>query len=193
MPRYFLLTGCSGAGKSTVLDALSVRGAETIAEPGRRIVQREQACGGGALPWVNMQLFADAALALAVEDLRKAETQLAADVPVFCDRGLIDAALALERLGSGTAESILAAHPRYEETVFLFEPWRELYRTDAERQHGFDAALDEYESIASALPELGYTALTVPQRTPEQRAEFILSAVDHAEPPGRFRSGQAHP
>lgn len=180
MPRFFLLTGCSGAGKSTTLDTLSARGAETLTEPGRRIVQREQARGGPALPWVDMQLFADTALALSAGDLHDAKTQLAGDVPVFCDRGLIDAALALERLGSGNAETILAGHPRYEDTVFLFEPWPELYRTDAERQHGFDAALDEYESIASALPRLGYTALVVPQRTPEQRADFVLSAIEHA-------------
>lgn len=180
MPRFFLLTGCSGAGKSTTLNALSARGAQTIVEPGRRIVQREQARGGSALPWVDIRQFAETALALAARDLHEAAQSLALDAPVFCDRGLVDAALALERLGGQSAHTLLADHARYERQVFLFEPWPELNQTDAERQLEFDAALEEYEAIASALPQLGYTAMIVPQLSPDQRADFILAAIDAA-------------
>ena len=178
MPRFFLLTGCSGAGKSTTLDALEARGADVIAEPGRRIVQAQQARGGDALPWRDMKRFAEASLALAARDMDHASKRLSDDTPVFCDRGLVDAALALERMGAGDADEILAEHPRYDDTVYLFEPWPTLFETDAERQHGFDAAVEEYEAIASALPRLGYSAMVVPQQTPEQRAEFILSTID---------------
>ena len=162
MPRFFLLTGCSGAGKSTTLDALAARGADVIAEPGRRIVQEQQARGGDALPW---------------RDMDHASKRLSDDTPVFCDRGLVDAALALERMGAGDAYEILAEHPRYDATVFLFEPWPALFQTDAERQHSFDAAVEEYEAIASALQRLGYTAVLVPQQPPEHRAEFIFDSL----------------
>lgn len=177
MPRFFLLTGCSGAGKSTTLDALAARGADVIAEPGRRIVQEQQARGGDALPWRDMKLFAEAALALAGRDMDHASKRLSDDTPVFCDRGLVDAALALERMGAGDAYEILAEHPRYDATVFLFEPWPALFQTDAERQHSFDAAVEEYEAIASALQRLGYTAVLVPQQPPEHRAEFIFDSL----------------
>lgn len=177
MAQFYLLTGCSGAGKSTTLDALADRGQLTLSEPGRRIVRDELALDGEALPWVNPERFASQAFWMSATEMANTMTAHPGEVPVFCDRGLVDAALALERLGLEPAEEKLANFPRYEAPVFLFHPWRDLFATDRERRHSFDEACAEFDAIAAALPKLGYTPVEVPQDTVEARLEFILDRV----------------
>ena len=48
--RFVILSGCSGGGKSTLLDELARRGHAVVAEPGRRIVAEQLREGGAALP-----------------------------------------------------------------------------------------------------------------------------------------------
>ena len=60
--RFVILSGCSGGGKSTLLEELRARGHATVAEPGRRIVREEMTLGGNALPWIDPEAFARRAL-----------------------------------------------------------------------------------------------------------------------------------
>lgn len=89
MDRFVILSGCSGGGKSTLLEALKRRGHQAIEEPGRRIVVEELESGGSALPWVDAPAFARRAIAMSLADREKA---IAFPGIVFFDRGLIDAA-----------------------------------------------------------------------------------------------------
>ena len=66
--RFIVLSGCSGGGKSTLLEELLRRGHAVVEEPGRRIVQQELAAGGSALPWLDLEAFARRAVALALAD-----------------------------------------------------------------------------------------------------------------------------
>ncbi|MBL8653924.1 MAG: AAA family ATPase, partial [Alphaproteobacteria bacterium] len=90
-----LITGCSGGGKSSLLDRLRARGHRVVEEPGRRVVRTEQAQGGSALPWIDLAAFLRRALALAQSDLD--DVRDATDF-VFFDRGVIDAASGLAEL-----------------------------------------------------------------------------------------------
>lgn len=49
--HLFVISGCSGGGKSTLLSELERRGFSTVAEPGRAIVKEQLCSGGTALPW----------------------------------------------------------------------------------------------------------------------------------------------
>jgi hypothetical protein len=100
---FVVISGCSGGGKSTLLNELARRGHATVAEPGRRIVEEELSGDGSALPWVDAAAFARRAMALAVADHSAASRSRGW---VFFDRGLIDAAAALQHL---TGEPVLAA------------------------------------------------------------------------------------
>lgn len=60
MTGRFLITGCSGGGKSTLLDALAQRGYATVPERGRRIVAE-----AGPMPWDDPAGFARLIRALA--------------------------------------------------------------------------------------------------------------------------------
>jgi predicted ATPase len=169
-----LITGCSGGGKSTLLAELQARGRQVVEEPGRRIVQHELETGGRALPWIDEMAFAHLAITTALADRERAKTYSGW---VFFDRGLIDAASALERLsGQPALKRFNAPHP-YHRRVFLAPPWREIYVTDAERRHGFEAALGEYERLERELPALGYDVSVLPKANVSDRADFVLDTL----------------
>lgn len=177
--KLVLITGCSGGGKSTLLDKLKENGFHTVPEPGRRIVAEEMAGNGNvtgnALPWVDLKAFALRAVEMATNDLASVQNHHGL---VFFDRGLIDAALALE-YSSGTAyREILGDQQHYFNKVFLAPPWPEIYVQDDERKHDFQSAVDEYNRIQSALIELKYDICLLPKTTVSQRVEYIINQID---------------
>lgn len=90
--RYFVISGCSGSEKSTLLSALRVAGNATVEEPGRRIVQDQIRRGGDALPWTDPQRFPELRAELAISDF---DARIAVAGRVFFDRSFIDVAAAL--------------------------------------------------------------------------------------------------
>jgi predicted ATPase len=172
--RFILLSGCSGGGKSTLLTELARRGFATVEEPGRRVVREELASGGAALPWRDPVAFARRITALAKADYEAARTLPG---PVFFDRGLIDAAVALDHLTSESVLADLAGRYRYANPVFLAPPWPELFASDAERRHDFAAAVAEYERLAAAYPALGYEVILLPKTSVAERIGFVLERI----------------
>ncbi len=174
MHRFVVISGCSGGGKSTLLAELARRGHAVVEEPGRRIVREELAGDGAALPWIDAAAFARRAVAMALKD-----RAVAADLDgwVFFDRGLIDAAAALDH---ATGEAVLAsmggAH-RYHSRVFLVPPWSDIYVNDPERPHGFEAAREEYKRLLEAYERLGYAVSILPKVDVAARANAVLEAL----------------
>lgn len=171
---FVVISGCSGGGKSTLLAALEARGHAVVEEPGRRIIAEETANGGIALPWVDLTAFLHRAIGMALADRAAAAEH---DGWVFFDRGLIDAASALE---AATGESVLrplCATHRYHRRMFMAPPWPEIYATDADRRHGFDAAAAEYHHLTVAFAALGYEIVTLPKISTSARADFVLAAL----------------
>ena len=130
MDRFVVISGCSGGGKSTLVAELRRRWHAVVAEPGRRIVKEELKSDGSALPWVDAVAFMRRAVAMARGDYASAA---ALDGWVFFDRGLVDAAAALQYLTGEQALADLAHSHRYHRRVFLTPPWptptRSLSRT----------------------------------------------------------------
>lgn len=173
MDRFILISGCSGGGKSTLLAELGRRGYAVIEEPGRRIVAEERETGGRALPWVDLAAFAERAIALALEDLEKA-ARLSG--PVFFDRGLIDAAVALEHAAGRPCLDRYAAR-RYHRRIFVTPPWPEIYAGDIDRRHDLPAAIDEYERLLRAFGRLDHMVELLPRIGVEERADLILGRL----------------
>lgn len=145
----------------------------TVPEPGRRVVEAELSRGGAALPWVDMAAFARAALALAWSDLSAISHSRGA----FFDRGVVDAACALEHATGEPHLGRLAGRLPYRPLVFLAPPWREIYVTDEARKHGFESAVAEYQRLESAYSRLGFEVLILPKASVEDRAGFVLDAL----------------
>ncbi|WP_322890317.1 MULTISPECIES: AAA family ATPase [unclassified Yoonia] len=169
-----ILSGCSGGGKSTLLAELGRRGYATVAEPGRRIVAEESRGTGKALPWVDPTAFAKRAIAMAIADRAGVA---GADGFVFFDRGLIDAAAALERAARVPVMHTLHGQPRFHALVFVTPPWPAIYQTDGERQHSMAAAVDEYRHLLMVYERLGYTTVVLPKTDVGARADMVLGRL----------------
>lgn len=171
---HVVITGCSGGGKSALLEELSRRGHVTVPEPGRRVVQEEMARDGEALPWKDLPAFARRAMDMAARDLERVRGLAGW---VFFDRGLIDAASALAHSGGGPLSILLPAPGPYFRTVFLAPPWEEIYHPDKERRHGFEGALQEYQRLVEVYPTYGHELVALPKTSVTERADFVLNTL----------------
>lgn len=174
MTGLVVISGCSGGGKSTLLAELASRRHAVVDEPGRHIVRDQLACGGTALPWVDMAAFAREALRVSRADHDAARGQSGW---VFFDRGVVDAANAVERSVGEPAIDIFGRVYRYHSQVFFAPPWPEIYTNDAERHHGLDAAITECDELRRAYTELGYEVVCIPKVSVKERANFVTETL----------------
>lgn len=174
--RFVVLSGCSGGGKSTLLAELGRRGYLTVDEPGRRIVKAEQQSGGLALPWTDVAAFARRAIEVSIADREAAAA--AAPGWVFFDRGLVDAAAALEHATGEPAPDKIGWSYRYHGTVFFVPPWPEIYAGDSERRHGFAEAIAEHQRLERVYPALGYHVVVLPKAPVGERADAVLAELN---------------
>ncbi|MBL4863601.1 MAG: AAA family ATPase [Rhodobiaceae bacterium] len=175
LERY-VLSGCSGGGKSTLLTELGRRGYRTVSEPGREIVREELEKGGDALPWINPQAFADRAIEMSVGAFDEVASHRGS---VFFDRSFIDAVSSVvHQTGALSPDHTQLVHQRrYAPMVFLVPPWPEIFVTDAERQTGYEEAVAEYERLLVSFELFGYKAVIMPKEPVEKRADFVLAAI----------------
>ncbi len=173
--RFILISGCSGGGKSSLLDALGRRGIQTVPEPGRRIVAEELANNGDALPWKDLRAFSQRAVAMARADLAMAERL---EGQVVFDRGLVDAAVAAEFAGGAPYRQVLGDVRHYADRVFIAPPWPEIFVADAEGRHGIEAATAEYSRLFQAFEDLGYAICMLPKVSVSERVDYVLSTLD---------------
>jgi predicted ATPase len=172
MESFVTISGCSGGGKSTLLAELRRRGFAAIDEPGRRIVAEELKRGGSALPWVDAVAFARRAIEVSLSDRAGADTCARW---VFFDRGLIDAAVALQHLTGEPVVERFSVLYRYNKRVFLAPPWPEIYGLDRERRHDLSEAVAEYKRLIDVYPSLGYDIHVLPKVSVAERADWILA------------------
>lgn len=170
MVQRLVISGCSGGGKSTLIAALAERGCQVVREAGRELVREQLAAGGKDLP--GTPGFTRALLARAC-----AQYDSVADAtgPVYFDRSMIECLSWYDENDQMTQERRdLIVHRRYAAPVFLTPPWPEIYVTDAERTHGLDAAIEEYDRLAAAFPRYGYETIEIPRTSVAERVNFIL-------------------
>lgn len=167
--RRIVLSGCSGGGKSTLIEELSRRGYHVFPEAGREIVREQLAQGGTALPWLDAANFAELLLERSIAKFHAGPRGLS-----FYDRSFIEP-LRWYRANRtplpghfGSVEDL-----RYADDVFLAPPWPEIHKADAERRHGFDAAIEEYGALLKLFPEIGYRVHVLPKVRVAERADFI--------------------
>jgi predicted ATPase len=98
---------------------------------------------------------------------------------VFFDRSLLDSLGMMAQLGQvpdADKSKFLTRYP-YHSTAFILPPWREIYRTDTERDQSFDNAVSVYHSLRDWYMECGYNLIEVPAGTINQRCEFVLHSL----------------
>jgi predicted ATPase len=171
--KFVVLSGCSGAGKSSLLAELGRRGFPIYEEPGRQIVKEQLYIGGDALPWANVNQFVELTISRSIHHM---VTAVRGDRLSFFDRGIIDQVSGLEHLGLTIPEHFAAAVDRfrYHEKVFMMPPWPEIFSNDDERKHSFEDAVSSYSTLLRTYERFGYRMVLVPQLEVSARADFVL-------------------
>lgn len=172
--NFFVLTGASGSGKSSLIAELRARGQVCVEEIGRQVVREELRIGGDGTPWDNHGRFMDLLLAKSVEAFHAVHERIR---PVFFDRGIPECMGHAYRLDTDRRAPFLTAigELRYNSTVFVTPPWEEIYMTDAERRHSFAEGVRSHREELTGYIAAGYALLEVPRMPIGDRVGFILT------------------
>jgi predicted ATPase len=175
--NFYVITGASGAGKSTLVAALGDLGYSTVPEAAFAILREQLECNGNMLPWVNRPAFMEEVLA---RNVRGHHTAQLLKGPVFFDRGIPEclAWLQLSGVGLKPHNSAAVTQYRYANTVFVAEPWPEVYVQDAERRASFGRAARSYEPTVAAYAEASYRTCVIPKASVQERVAFVLARVE---------------
>lgn len=171
---FYVITGASGAGKSTLVAALHDLGYSTIPEAALAIMREQLECSGNILPSTDRTAFMQAVLTRSIQDHERAQSLKS---PVFFDRGIPEW---LRLIGtSAKTNDMTTAQYRYAKTVFVAEPWPEIYVRDHYREHSFERAARSYEATISAYVEAGYKTCVIPKVSVQERVKFIMAQVEN--------------
>lgn len=174
--QFYIVTGGPGSGKASLMDALHDRGYSCSLEAGRGIIQDQVKIDGRALPWRDPLLFAELMLSC---EMRSYHTAQESAGPVFFDRGVPDVLGYLRLVGTSPPEHIHVAARmcRYNSTVFVAPPWRDIFRQDHERKQDFDEAVRTYDALVATYANLGYQLVEIPRSPVEERVGFVLDQI----------------
>ena len=173
---YVVISGCSGAGKSSLLLELATRGYRVFAEPGRQIVKEQNFIGGDGIPGKDVYKFVELCVSRSMHNLISAA---ATTSYVFFDRSIVDNFNGLEQMKGGAPAHLTKAVEifRYNPKVFITPPWPEMFRNDSERVHTYSDAVAEYETLLPAYQRLGHELVFLPKVSVAERVDFILGEL----------------
>jgi predicted ATPase len=178
--KWHVITGAQSCGKTTLINLLAARGYKTVAECARQFFEREFARGRT----LEEMLQDPVVMEYGIAELRLAtERGLPADEVLFLDRGLPDL-LTFFRFWSMDPNEILPECFRHQyASVFVLD--RLPIQRDGLRivDEGLAAHQDEW--LPRDYAALGYQAVRVPVRPPEERVRFVLESLAEQELIGR--------
>ncbi|MEQ8935429.1 MAG: AAA family ATPase [Amphiplicatus sp.] len=174
--NFYVISGASGGGKSTLINALRERGCKVVEEAGRDIVREQLERSGDALPWGDSAAFRDLLLARSIALFDSVEERSA---PVFFDRAIPEAigysTLIESPLEGGALQEAIGR--RYAQTVFVVPPWREIYVNDAERRKSWEEVLEDFHATCAAYRSLDYALVEIPKMPVDRRLGFIGATI----------------
>lgn len=174
-PIRIAVTGGPGAGKTSLIEGLKQRGYAIVPEVARGIIADRKSRGLSPRPplieFVNE---------IVCRDIDQYESTLSEEGLIFFDRSLIDSLGMRAELGqlTDTDKRRLLDHCPYYSTAFILPPWREIYRTDSERDQSYDEAVRVYVTLREWYVQCGYDLIDVPKGTIEKRCEFVLQSLE---------------
>lgn len=170
--NFYVITGASGAGKSTLIAALRERGHSTVPEAALAVMQAQTKYAGKLVPPADRVAFMEEVIDRSILDHKAAQSM---KPPVFFDRGIPEWLRFLDQCAS--LRYMTASNCGYAKTVFVAEPWPEIYVNDHERIASFDRAASSYERTVSTYVDAGFTICIIPKVSVQERVAFMLARV----------------
>ena len=171
--NFYVITGGPGGGKTSLLEHLALKGYRYVPETAREIIKER--LSKELSPRPDAKTFAEEIFA---KDWANFNSNSDASI-LFFDRSFMDSACLLFDADAEAYNKIRDLHlnNRYNNTVFITPPWKEIYRTDMERDQSFDEAVRVYQRLENWYREQGYDIVILPKDIIENRATFILGHV----------------
>jgi predicted ATPase len=169
--NFYVVTGGPGAGKTSVLENLASKGYGYIPETARQIIKER--LSKGLTPRPDPETFAEE---IFNKDWMNFTSNSDVSSPLFFDRSFMDSACMLSECPGGRYHEISQVHSnnRFNNSVFLTPPWKEIYLNDTERDQSFEESIDVYERLDKWYRQHGYDIVVLPKDTIENRVKFIL-------------------
>ncbi len=173
--QLFIISGGPGFGKTSIINELSCLGYKTSDEYARKIIQEQEEINGDMLPWKDIKAFQQEVLKRRIsfyESVRDNEI-------AFADRGIPDQ-LAFARFRGFSPKILLDNVTKYQyaDSVFIANPWKEIYIQDQVRKETFEEAVKMHEVFCKVYEELGYQLVKLPQTSITERVNYIINFIE---------------
>lgn len=178
--KLIVISGCSGGGKSTLINELSKMGYAVFHEAATEIVNQQLNENGKNTPWQNPNSFCKLLIEKSLEDFHRAKAMTDVyDNAIFFDRSYLEGIRyykILNTMLSNKYDSFIN-DLRYFNTVYITPPWEEIYCPNEIRKHSFKKSVDDFEKVVSFYPNCGYQTIELPKVDVWTRVQFILQNI----------------
>jgi predicted ATPase len=176
MQQKIVITGGPGTGKSTIIEELAMRNFTCMTEISREVTLNARSKGIEQLFLTNPLLFSELLLEGRVNQYLEADKKNK-DI-IFFDRGIPDVHAYMNYISIDYPETYITQSNLYRyDYIFLMPPWEEIYISDNERYENFEQALAIHNHLERTYKELNYNIIEVPKGNINERANFILNAI----------------
>jgi predicted ATPase len=175
--NFYILTGGPGSGKTTIIEQLKEMGYFCVPEVGRKIIKEQISLSGKALPWLHPRNYSQLMLQLSICDYISHIQSMELH---FFDRGIPDVLGYVDLMNLANKRPFIDAvrNFRYNLSVFVLPPWKEIYKTDPERKQDFKLATETYNHIKGVYEKYKYKLVELPFTSVSERIDFILNRIE---------------
>ena|SRR3990167_10839429 len=176
--KLIIISGCSGGGKSTLIDTLKSMGYTTMPEAGRIVVREQITMGKDRLPWIDPLGFCQLLINKSIKLYKEAaQIKHPKNNVIFFDRSFLDAISYYKTFTKENKNEYdeLLDEFKFNNLIFMTPPWEEIFCEDGERKNTFENAVSEYNRLKQFYPSQGYTVIDIPKAPINERIKFIIS------------------
>jgi predicted ATPase len=174
--KIVVIIGGPSSGKTTLIEALKVKGHCCYPEISREVIKEAQEQGIEQLFLEKPLLFSELLLEGRKKQFVSAQNETAAIV--FLDRGIPDVLAYMHYIGDAYPSFFDQACKDHKyNAIFVLPPWKDIYISDAERYENYEQAQLIHTHLMETYQKYGYSIIEVPKDTVEKRVDFIVKRL----------------